>query len=891
MSKEKDQLTPMLHQFMQAKANYPDAILFFRMGDFYEMFFEDAELAAPILDISLTQRGKHKGEPVPMCGIPVQSMNQYLARLVASGKKVAICEQLENPKAVKGIVKRDVVRVVSPGLMVPEESSLQKDNNFLVSIAWQAISPCYGISCLDLSTGELKLTELDHETELVSELSRLFPSELLVSEGMKGSQLLKKIELIFPGIFIGFRQDEWFCAKRAKETIEKHFNLIGLEGLGLQGLGTGLAACGALLLYVLETQKNAVSHIKPPLFYSLKDCLIMDESTQRNLELVANSLDRSKKGSLLSVIDKTVTAMGARLIRNWLLYPLKDLKTIKKRNNAVAELKEQPQKRRELRGYLSKIADMERLITRLSMGNANPRDMLALKHSLLSSQEVKNCLEGAEAPSIIAILRDKINSLPEITTLISNAIKEDAPAMIRDARIIREGFSPELDELIHIQRNARELIAAIEQKERQRTGINTLKVGFNRVFGYYIEVTRSYLEKVPQDFIRKQTLAGAERFISEELKELEEKILGAEEKRVSLELNIFEQIRIEILKKAEAVQEAACLIGMLDVLAALGQVAEDHNYVMPQLDTTYGIEIIKGRHPVVEKGLPVGEFVPNDIFFGENTDRMLIITGPNMAGKSTVLRQTALIVLMAQMGSFVPADKATIGLADRIFCRVGATDYLVRGQSTFMVEMSETANILHNATTRSLVVLDEIGRGTSTYDGLAIARAVAEHLVHKDKKGVRTLFATHYHELTELADKEPGVTNLHVSIQEWQEDLVFLHKLEPGPTDKSYGIEVAGLAGVPPSVVERAKEILIEVAGKQPNFKQPSDNIFTNRENSGKKRGTKRQLPRLSYGLLPLFSDADKIRQRLKETNADRLTPLEALNLVYELKKLAENQE
>lgn len=887
MSKENDQLTPMLRQFMQAKENHPDAILFFRMGDFYEMFFEDAEVAAPILDIALTKRGKHKGEAVPMCGVPVHSMGQYLSKLVSAGKKVAICEQLEDPRAAKGIVKRDVVRVVSPGLLVPDDGSLQKENNFLVCLAWQAISPVYGVASLDLSTGEFRLTEIDHEDALFSELSRLSPSEVLLAEGMKGAHLVKRLEGMFAGIFVGYRQDEWFCAKRAEKVIEGHFRLKGLEGLGLNVVSTGLSACGALLIYVLETQKNAISHIKPPLFYSLASCLVMDESTQRNLELVANSLDRSKKGSLLATLDKTVTAMGARLMRNWLLYPLKDLVGIEKRQEAVAELKECGQKRLELRAHLSKVSDMERLVTRLSMASAGPRDMLALKNSLQASQNVKSCLSGFVSSALLCEFLEELNPLPEVASLIESAIREDAPQMLRDARVICEGFSPELDELIHIQRNARELIAGIEQRERQRTGINTLKVGFNRVFGYYIEITRSHLEKVPQDFIRRQTLAGAERFISEELKNLEEKILGAEERRIALELRLFEQIRAEIIQHVGVIQKTASCLGAIDVLAALSQVAEESGYVRPQLEASCELDITRGRHPVVEKGLPSGEFVPNSIFLGEKADRMLIITGPNMAGKSTVLRQTALIVLMAQMGSFVPVDAAKIGLADRIFCRVGATDYLVRGQSTFMVEMSETANILHNATTQSLVVLDEIGRGTSTYDGLSIARAVAEYLVQKDKKGVRTLFATHYHELTELALTEPKVTNLHVSIKEWQDELVFLHVLEPGPTDKSYGIEVAGLAGVPVSVIERAKELLSKVTENKPDLRQLSNNIFTNKENSVKKRGGKRHVPGLSYGILPLFPEMDKVKQRLKEIEPDILTPLEALSLIYELKKLA----
>ncbi len=848
----------MFRQYLEIKKQYPDAILFFRLGDFYEMFFEDAELASRLLDIALTSRDKGMQEKVPMCGVPAANAAPYINRLVEAGYKVAICEQVEDPKQAKGLVRREVIRVVTPGLNVDQESLEAKEQHFVAALKPGKL---FGLALLDLSTGDFLTTRVEEE-ELLSELFRREPKELLFPEGFQGSVLLENIREVLPNLYLSPRADRDFESKRATELLKEHFQVLDLAAFGLDQEPEAVAAAGALLSYVQETQKIALEHLGIPRFYQLARYLIIDEATKRNLELLRNNLDGSRHGSLLWVLDRTVTPMGGRCLKEWLLYPLRDLEEICARHRAVEYLVEHPSLREDLKAALKSMADLERLAGRVAMRLANPRDLLALKEGLKRIPALKEAL--AQVPEgLLASLCERLNPFEELTHRLEKTLREDAPVSLKDGGIIKEGVHPELDELRRLKTDGLSFLSELEERERKRTGIPNLKVGYNRVFGYYIEVSKSHLRKVPQDYIRKQTLVGGERFITPELKEFEAKVLSADERLKTLEYELFIDLRETVAKEVAALKDTARALAKLDVLLSLAQVAVERNYVRPEMTNEWVIELREARHPVVEKTLGSGEFVPNDLRLDHEENTLLIITGPNMAGKSTILRQTALIVLLAQMGSFVPAEYARLGVCDRIFTRVGAADQLSRGRSTFMVEMAECAHILHHATPQSLVVLDEIGRGTSTFDGLAIAWAVAEYLL---KRQVPTLFATHYHELTELAREANGVKNYNVAVKEWEGRIVFLYRLLPGPANESYGVQVAALAGLPKEVVKRAQEILERLEAKGSVVPKPQQ---------------------LS---LPLFAapPQDTLRQKLKELDPNHLTPLEALKYLFELKELAE---
>jgi len=883
-------ITPMLQQYMEIKAAHEDAILLYRMGDFYEMFFDDAVTAAKILGITLTSRSsKNDKNKIPMCGVPHHAVSSYLAKLVKAGHRVAVCEQVEDPRQVKGgkIVKRDVVRVVTPGVTTEEQLLDDKSNRYLAAVSCieNKSDIQYGAGYLDISTGEFLVSQHEKLDDLLDELSRMAPAELLTdeSEAENSSRFLKSIPGLLPNICQTRRPEHTFYYETAREALLEHFQTLNLAGFGCDHMQTGVCAAGALLQYVSETQKTACAHIERLIPVNLADALIIDEPSRRNLELVETIIGGSRKGSLLDMLDYSSTPMGARLLRRRLLFPLRDVDRILARLQAVDLLFHDNGLRETLRSLLVEVYDLERLNSRVVLGSANPRDLLAIRNSLVQLPPLKNLFTEIKE-GILHEIGSGLNELPDTRKLLENSIRDDAQITLREGNIIREGFNPELDELMLIQRDGRGMILALEAKERERTGIANLKIGFNKVFGYYLEVSRGQLTNVPDYFIRKQTLVNAERFITPELKEFENKVLGAEEKSLELEYRIFADIRNQVASQSSILLETAAFLARLDFFACLAEAARRHRYVKPNVTDSEEITIVEGRHPVIEQNLPAGRFVPNDIHLDQESEEVLIITGPNMAGKSTVLRQSALIVLMAQMGSFVPAEKADIGVVDRIFTRVGAMDDLRRGQSTFMVEMNETANILNNATEKSLVILDEIGRGTSTFDGLAIAWAVAEELVNKNNKGVKTLFATHYHELTELALTRKRVKNFNIGVREWNDTIIFLHKLMPGGTNRSYGIQVAALAGVPPKVVERAHEILKNIEkGEFDHFGKP-------RIAAGRKQNKKVSRAAAKHpSQLSLFAPGnDPVREKLEAVSPDTLAPLEALNLLYELKKLCE---
>jgi len=884
-------ITPMLQQYMEIKAVHEDAILFYRMGDFYEMFFDDAVVAAKILGITLTSRSsKNDKNKIPMCGVPHHAVSSYLAKLVKAGHRVAVCEQVEDPRLVKQgkIVKREVVRVVTPGVTTEEQLLDDKSNRYLSAIAHSADKShsAYGASYLDISTGEFLVSEHAGLDELLDELCRMAPAELLLNESEDASsqEVVQNIAGLLPNICLSKRAEHTFYFETAREALLEHFQTLNLAGFGCDQMQPGISAAGALLQYVSETQKTACSHIEKLIPVNLEDVLIVDEPSRRNLELVQTIVGSSRKGSLLDTLDYTSTPMGARLLKRRLLFPLRDVARIRARLQAVEQLFIDSSLRERLRGLLADVYDLERLNSRVVLGSANPRDLLAIHNTLAQLPAIKDLVAEIKEGVLHQVASD-LDVLPATKTLLEKCIRDDAPVSLREGKIIREGFHPELDELMAIQRDGRGMILALEAKERERTGINNLKIGFNKVFGYYLEVSRGQLANVPDYFIRKQTLVNGERYITPDLKEFESKVMGAEEKRLALEYQIFTDIRNQVAAQSPILLETAAHLARLDYFACLAETARRHRYVKPHVENDEEIAIIEGRHPVIEQTLPAGRFVPNDIHLDQESEEVLIITGPNMAGKSTVLRQTALIVLMAQMGSFVPAEKADIGVVDRIFTRVGAMDDLRRGQSTFMVEMNETANILNNATENSLVILDEIGRGTSTFDGLAIAWAVAEDLVNKNNKGVKTLFATHYHELTELALTRPRVKNFNIGVREWNDSIIFLHKIMPGSTNRSYGIQVAALAGVPQKVVERAHEILKNIEkGEFDHFGKPRI-AASARQHNQKRSGPAANHP----NQLSLFTPGnDAVREKLETIKPDTLAPLEALNLVYELKKLSE---
>jgi DNA mismatch repair protein MutS len=813
-----DGLTPMMQQYRRVKHQIPpDALLLFRLGDFYEMFFDDAKTGAQLLNLALTNRNG-----VPMCGIPHHAAETYIGKLLRQGRKVAICDQLEEAKPGK-LVDRDVTQIISPGTHFDAHLLHAERNNFLAAIC---SGDKFGLALVDLTTGDFKVTELLSVEQLHNELTRTRPAEIIVPAEWfdEAKSLLASLELpVTP-------HDGWtFERETAFFTLRDHFKTQSLDGFGAGDLGVGIGAAGAALHYLQQSLRRSTSHIHRLTVYSVSDFMVLDATTQRNLELL-ESARSDRRHTLIGCMDRTLTPMGARLLREWLTRPLKNVEQIRLRQGVIATFCDTPHVLADFREQLHGVRDMERTLARLSVGTGNARDLVVLKESLAAVPKLKGTLAGAGLtvgagpracplaasegqPQGVAPTTDLLNTLigqitefPDLVELIARAIADAAPLALKDGGLIKPGYNAELDELRRASTDGKAWIAALQQKESERTGIASLKVRFNSVFGYYIEVTKANLEKVPADYIRKQTIANGERFFTPELKEMEHKILGAEERSNALEYEIFQQIRAAAVEKSALIQESAAAIAALDVLAGLAELARHQNYCRPTVDDGDRIEIVDGRHPVLEQTLIEERFVPNDTLLDNREQQILIITGPNMAGKSTYIRQAALLVLMAQTGSFIPAARATVGLVDRIFTRVGATDDLARGQSTFMVEMNETANILNNATPKSLIVLDEIGRGTSTFDGLSIAWAVAEHL--HGVVGAKTLFATHYHELTELAATLPRVKNYNVAVREWHDQVIFLHKILPGGTDKSYGIQVARLAGLPKEVLARAKEVL-----------------------------------------------------------------------------------
>lgn len=881
-------ITPMLQQYLAIKEQHQDAILFYRMGDFYEMFFEDAVTASKILGITLTSRNnKNDANRVPMCGVPFHAASTYLAKLVKAGRRVAICEQTEDPSQTKGIVRREVVRIISPGLITDEQILDDKDNLYVAALSCleKGKITIYGISFLDLSTGSFLVGEFSDDSgqaeTILDQLTRMMPAELLINEDTQETVngLVSTAETLLPDLCITSRPAALFHFPHCEELLTDHFQVTNLTGFGCGSFKQGIIAAGVLLDYIQETQKTEIGHIEQLTPIDLELILQIDDSSRRNLELTLTIIGSKREGSLLSVLDQTCTPMGARLLKQEILFPLQDVHRINARLDAVQFLHSHASQRNNFREQLTAVYDVERLNSRMVLGNGNGRDMLALKHSLARLPAIKELLLQCDVPRIKSI-GEELDTLSDLHLLIEEAIHHDAPVTLRDGRLIKEGYNKELDELVHIQRHGKQLILDLESKERAASGISKLKVGFNKVFGYFIEVSKLHADKVPESYIRKQTLVNAERFITPELKEFESKVLGAQERRLEIEYRLFTEIRKKLAAESSRLLQSGQLLAKIDFLVCLAEVAHLYHYRRPEVNDGEEINIIEGRHPVIERSMPSGNFVPNDIHLDQKSDEVLIITGPNMAGKSTVLRQTALIVLMAQMGSFVPAESATIGAVDRIFTRVGAMDDLRRGQSTFMVEMNETANILNNATDKSLVILDEIGRGTSTFDGLAIAWAVAEDLVRKNNKGVKTLFATHYHELTDLAQTEERVRNYSIAVREWNETIIFLHKLVKGGTNRSYGIQVAALAGVPNRVVKRAGEILKNI--EKGEFSQDGTPTIVKGSNSHtpRKKSHPNQLP-----LFPMSND-DPIYLYLQKLDADDISPRQALDVVYDLLRL-----
>ena len=802
------QIKPMMQQYFEMKEKYKDTILFYRVGDFYEMFYDDALLASKELEITLTGKDCGQEERAPMCGVPYHAVDTYLNRLVIKGYKVAICEQVEDPKLAKGLVKREVIKIVTPGTNFNTSGLEAAKNNYLMSIVYYGDN--YGIAVSDITTGDFFVTEVDTERTLFDEINKFVPSEIIINKAfcMSGIDLSTVTEK--QGIFTSELDTWYFDDETCEKVLKEHFGVASLDGLGLKDYKTAVIAAGGLLNYLYETQKNTLPHLTRIVPYQTGKYMIIDSFTRRNLELTETLREKQKKGSLLYVLDKTKTAMGARLLRNMIEQPLIDSAEIIKRQDAIEEFNEDTILRDELREYLNPIYDLERLIGRISTKSANPRDLIAFKASLEMLPYIKYLLENRNSV-LIKEIYEELDDLKDIFELIKASIVEEPPIAVKEGGIIKEGFDEEIDRFRHAKTEGKNWLTEYEMSEKERTGIKNLKIKYNKVFGYYFEVSNSYKGLVPEDYIRKQTLVNGERYTTDRLKELEDTILGAEDKLFALEYEAFCSIRDKIADNVVRIQKCASAVAKLDVFTNLSYVAMRNSYVRPKINEKGVIDIKDGRHPVVEKVMNNDMFIPNDTLLDNQTNRVAIITGPNMAGKSTYMRQTALIVLMAQIGSFVPAKQANISVVDRIFTRVGASDDLASGQSTFMVEMTEVANILRNATSNSLLILDEIGRGTSTFDGLSIAWAVVEHISNPKLIGAKTLFATHYHELTELEGTINGVNNYCIAVKEQGDDIVFLRKIVKGGADKSYGIQVAKLAGVPDSVIERAKELVAEL--------------------------------------------------------------------------------
>ncbi len=864
-------LTPMMQQYLKTKEQYKDCILFYRLGDFYEMFFDDAKLVSKELELTLTGKSCGLEERAPMCGVPYHAVEGYLNRLVSKGYKVAICEQMEDPKEAKGLVARDVVRIVTPGTNLSTADETR--NNYLMCIVY--LSDRYGISTADITTGDYLVTEVDSERKLLDEINKFAPAEIICNEafsmsGVDLEDLKFRLHIALSPLEAWYFDDE-LC----KKTLLEHFQTASLAGLGLTDLSCGMLAAGALLKYLYETQKQPLTHMTRLQTYTIGRYMLIDSSSRRNLELTETLREKQKRGSLLWVLDKTKTAMGARMLRTFVEQPLIDRIEIEKRHAAIEELNTQVITREEIREYLNPIYDLERLIGRISYQTANPRDLIAFRSSLEMLPHIRTLLEEFSSP-LLSEIREDLDPLTDLQTLIQEAIEEDPPISIRDGNIIKDGYQEDVDRFRKAKTEGKSWLAKLEAEEREKTGIKNLKVKFNKVFGYYLEVTNSYKDLVPETWMRKQTLTNAERYITPELKELEDTILGAEEKLTALEYSLFCSLRDRIAAEVLRIQKTAKAVALLDVFASLAFVAERNHFVRPKMNEKGLIDIKGGRHPVVEQMIDHGMFIPNDTRLDNNTDRISIITGPNMAGKSTYMRQTALIVLMAQIGSFVPADSAKIGIADRIFTRVGASDDLASGQSTFMVEMTEVANILRNATANSLLILDEIGRGTSTFDGLAIAWAVIEYISNPKVLGAKTLFATHYHELTELEGSLAGVKNYCIAVKEKGDDIVFLRKIIRGGADKSYGIQVAKLAGVPDAVISRAKELVEELSEADISLKPKALPVELGMEEE-------------QISLFDTVKDDDIISE-IRDMDLGNMTPLDALNTIYRLQNKIKNR-
>ena len=878
------QVTPMMQQYLDTKEQYRDCILFYRLGDFYEMFYDDALTASKELEITLTGKSCGTQERAPMCGIPYHAVDSYLNKLVKRGYKVAICEQVEDPKLAKGIVKREVVRIVTPGTNINSTALEETKNNYLMSIVY--VSGCYGVSTADISTGDYYVTEISETRTLFDEINKFCPAEIICNDAffVSGADIddLKQRLNITVSALDSWYFDDGLCQKALKE----HFKVISLDGLGTAGYDAGIIAAGSLMQYLFETQKNSLSHLTRLIPYSTGKYMVLDTSTRRNLELLETLREKQKKGTLLWVLDKTKTAMGGRMLRTYIEQPLIDRSEILKRQDCIAGLNEQIITREEIREYLNPIYDLERLISKISYKSANPRDLTAFGSSISMLPHIKYLLEGFDS-AMLKEINDSLDPLEDLYSLITASIDDEPPVTVKEGGIIKTGYNEEIDRLRSAKSDGKTWLANLEASERDKTGIKNLKIKYNRVFGYYFEVTNSFKSLVPDYFIRKQTLANAERYTTPELKELEDIILGAEDKLFSLEYDLFSEIRDKIAAEVIRIQDTAKAIARIDVMASLATVAEHNNYVKPKINERGYIDIKNGRHPVVEKMLPNDMFVANDTYLDNGSNRVNIITGPNMAGKSTYMRQTALIVLMAQIGSYVPAASANICICDRIFTRVGASDDLASGQSTFMVEMSEVANILRNATSNSLLILDEIGRGTSTFDGLSIAWAVVEHISNPRLLGAKTLFATHYHELTELEGKINSVNNYCIAVKEQGDNIVFLRKIIKGGADKSYGIQVAKLAGVPDSVIERAKEIIEELIDA--DITAGAKDIIAGRS---KKRSSKQILDEVDREQMSLFDTVkdDDILKELKEMDISNLTPIDALNTLYKLQNKLNNR-
>ncbi len=880
------ELTPMMKQYMETKAQYQDCILFYRLGDFYEMFFDDALTASRELEITLTGKNCGQEERAPMCGVPYHAVESYLNKLVSKGYKVAICEQVEDPKTAKGIVKRDVVRIVTPGTNLDTQALDETRNNYIMCIVY--IADRYGVSVSDITTGDYFVTEIPDSAKLMDEIYRFSPSEIICNEAfyMSGMDLDGMKDRL--GITI-YSLDSWyFDDDVCRQKLLEHFQVTSFAGLGLADYDCGIISAGALLQYLLETQKNSLSNLTHITPYAAGKYMMLDSSTRRNLELCETLREKQKRGSLLWVLDKTKTAMGARTLRKYVEQPLIDKKEIEKRLDAVAELKDSAISREEIREYLSPVYDLERLITRIAYGTANPRDLTAFRSSLEMLPHIRYILEEMQS-ELLKNIHDDMDPLEDLCTLVKDAIREEPPIAMKEGNIIRDGYNEEVDKLRRAKSDGKEWLAKLENDEKEKTGIKNLRIKYNKVFGYYLEVTNSYKDMVPDYYTRKQTLANAERYITPELKELEDMILGAEDKLYALEYEIYSQVRDTIAGEIERIQKTAKAVAALDAFASLAVVAERNNYTRPKINEKGIIDIKDGRHPVVERMIPNDMFIANDTYLDDKKHRISIITGPNMAGKSTYMRQTALIALMAQIGSFVPAKSANIGLSDRIFTRVGASDDLASGQSTFMVEMTEVANILRNATSKSLLILDEIGRGTSTFDGLSIAWAVVEYISDSRLLGAKTLFATHYHELTELEGKISNVNNYCIAVKEKGDDIVFLRKIVKGGADKSYGIQVAKLAGVPDLVIERAKEIVEELSDEDVTAKVSEIAV---RERSEKKRPKVKKYDEVDIAQMSLFDTVkdDDVLEELKNLDVGNMTPIDALNTIYRLQNKLKNR-